>query len=159
MKDFGLLALRLAIGAIFIYSGYNKLGPGNEMAAIAMGKMIGPESAGAFWAYFVGLAELVGGLMVLLGVFAGYAASWLSVIMVVAILAVHWKGPFTGMFAPLAILGGTLALIGSGAGAYRLVKTECHCPKCKAMCSDGKCEVNTGDKDCGCCSCGPEENK
>lgn len=160
MKDFGLLALRLAIGAIFIYAGYGKLGAGHEMASGMFGKMIGPESAGSFWAYFVGLAEVVGGLMVLFGVFATYASTWLSIIMVVAILVVHWSGPFSSMFGPLAILGGTLALMGSGAGRYRLVQTECHCPKCKAMCADGKCDDKGGNCDSskeekgGCCGGG-----
>lgn len=150
MKDIGLLALRLAIGAIFIYAGYGKLGANHEMVSGMMGKMIGPESAGSFWAYFVGLAEVAGGLMVLLGVFATYAAAWLSVIMVVAILAVHWSGPFAAMFAPLAILGGTLALMGSGAGAYRLVQCECHCPKCKE--ADAKCDKES--EKAGCCGSG-----
>lgn len=160
MKDFGLLALRVAVGAIFIYAGYNKIGPGHAMTVGMMGKFIGPESAGSFWAYFVGTAEMLGGLMVLFGVFASYAATWLSVIMVVAILAVHWNGPFSGMFAPLAILGGTLALMGSGAGSYRLVQTECHCPKCKAMCADGKCDDKVGscgsskEEKGGCCGGG-----
>ncbi|MCX6779958.1 MAG: hypothetical protein NT034_02125, partial [Candidatus Magasanikbacteria bacterium] len=34
---------------------------------------------------------------------------------------------------------GTLALLGTGAGRFRLVQTECHCAKCKAMCADDKC--------------------
>ncbi len=141
MKDFGLLALRLALGVIFIYAGYEKLGPGHAMAVGMFGKMIGPESAGAFWAYFVGLAEFVGGLMVLLGVFATYASAWLSVIMVVAlVLLARTGGGFMNLFTPIAVLGGTLALLGSGAGSYRLVQCECHCPKCKAMCGDGQCE-------------------
>lgn len=155
MKDFGLLALRVAIGAIFIYTGYGKIGAGHEGATAMFGKLIGPESMGSFWAYFVGLAEFAGGVMVLLGVFATYASVWLSIIMIVAILAVHASGPFTGMFAPLAILGGTLALMGSGAGAYRLVESECHCPKCKEM--GAKCEKEMGSeagKEGGCCGGG-----
>lgn len=143
MKDFGLLALRLALGAIFIYAGYGKLGANHAMVSGMMGKMIGPESAGSFWAYFVGGAELLGGVMLVLGVFACYAAMWLSVTMIVAILVVHISGPFSSMYAPLAILGGTLALIGSGAGRFRLVQTECHCPKCKAMCEE-KCAPKAG---------------
>lgn len=150
MKNFGLLALRLAIGAIFIYSGYGKLFTNHEMVAGMMGKFIGPASAGSFWAYLVGSVEFFGGFMVLLGVFATYAAALLSVVMVVAIMTVHWSGPFTGMYAPLAILGGTLALMGSGAGRYRLVSMECFCPKCKAMFPGGKCEPKPGETG-GCC--------
>jgi len=152
MRDFGLLALRVAVGMIFIYAGYGKLGMNHEMASGMFAKMIGPETAGSFWAYFVGSAELLGGLMVLLGVFATYAATWLSIIMVVAILTVHWNGPFSGMYAPLAILGACLALMGNGAGGYRLVESECCCPKCKEM--NAKCK-----KEGGCCGGKCEEKK
>lgn len=158
MKDVGLLALRLALGAIFIYAGWGKLGANHAMVSGMMGKMIGPESWGSFWAYFVGSAEVLGGAMLILGVFACYAAAWLSVIIVVAILVVHWSGPFSSLVGPLAILGGTLALLGTGAGRFRLVKTECHCPKCKAMCADDKCEpkseMGKAPEMGGCCGSG-----
>lgn len=154
MKAFGLLGLRLAIGIIFIYMGYGKLGPNHAMATGLFSGMGLPGSAAA---YVVGLLEMVGGLMVLLGVFAGTAAMWLAIIMIVAMLTVHKGGPFMGYFLPLAVLGGCLGLIGTGAGAYRLVKMECHCAKCKSV-VDGGCstEKNCGDacgdkKENGCC--------
>jgi len=153
MKDFGLLALRLALAFIFIYSGYMKLGPSNAMASGMFGKLIGPESWGSFWAYFVGGVEFFGGLMLLLGVFASYAAVVLSIVMVVAIFTAHWGGPINGYFLPLAVLGGTLAIMGNGAGCWRLVKTECHCPKCKAMCSSEK-SMGKGEEMDGCCGKG-----
>lgn len=152
MKAFGLLALRVVIGAIFIYSGYLKLIPGHAVAAGLFTKM-GFVGGGSFWAYFVGLFELVGGLMALLGIFAGIAAVWLAIIMVVAILSVHWAGPFTGMYAPLALLGGCLALMGVGAGPWRLVKCECCCKKCKAAMaekSEGGCCDKNKKMDGGC---------
>ena len=153
MKDFGLLALRLALAFIFIYSGYMKLGPSHDLVSGMFGKLIGPASAGSFWAYFVGGVEFFGGLMLLLGVFASYAAVVLSIVMVVAIFTAHWGGPINGYFMPLAVLGGTLAIMGSGAGCFRLVKTECHCPKCKAMCSSEKSMSKDEDMD-GCCGNG-----
>jgi len=155
MRDAGLLALRIALGILFVYMGYSKLGPNHAMSSGMFAKFIGPEYAGSFWAYFVGLAEFVGGLMVLLGVFASYAAAWLSIIMVVALLTVHLGGPVSGYFLPLVTLGGTLALMGSGAGCWRLVKTECHCPKCKSMCSMDKCDskgaMEKSEEMGGCC--------
>lgn len=158
MRDFSLLALRLAIAFIFIYSGYVKIFTNHAMVSGMFGKLIGPESAGSFWAYFVGSAEFFGGLMVLLGVFATYAAVWLSIIMVVAIFTAHLGGPVTGYFLTVSLLGGCLALIGNGAGRFRLVQKECCCPECKTMCSekhDGS-EVSSKDsEECcggsGCC--------
>ncbi len=154
MKDAGLLALRIAIAFIFIYSGYGKLFTNHAMVSGMFAKLIGPESAGSFWAYFVGAAEFFGGLMVLFGAFASYAAVWLSIIMVVAIFIAHWGGPISGYFMPLAVLGGTLALVGNGAGCWRLVKTECHCPKCKMIESPkgGCCSMDKKSESGGCCS-------
>jgi putative oxidoreductase len=154
MRDFSLLALRLAIAFIFIYSGYAKIFTNHTMASGMFGKLIGPESAGSFWAYFVGGAEFFGGLMVLLGVFATYAAAWLSVIMVVAIFTAHWGGPINGYFLVVSLLGGCLALLGNGAGRFRLVKKECCCPECKAMCSDKHGDakvVGKGEESDECC--------
>lgn len=160
MKALGLLALRLAVGIIFIYMGYGKLGPNHAMAS-GMFQSLGFPGGGSFGANFVGTFELVGGIMVILGVFATYAATWLSIIMIVAMLTVHKGGPFMGYFLPLAVLGGCLAIMGGGAGRYRLVKMECHCPKCKGAmgemkedgCCGGKCEGKCGD-DKMACSCG-----
>jgi len=173
MKNFGLLAMRITVGVIFIYMGYNKIFLSHSASSGMFAKVIGPVFAGSFWAYFVGTAELVGGLMVLLGAYTSYAAAWLAIIMVVAILTVHAGGKFTGYFLPLAVLGGTMALMGMGAGKYRLIKTECHCPKCKASdaantnggccvkkesscCSTGM-DKSYSEKECG--SCGSEEKK
>lgn len=151
MRSAGLLALRVAIGIIFIYMGYGKLGPNHEAtAAMMVGLGFGSGSAAA--AYLLGLLEFVGGFMVLLGAYVGIAGVWLSIIMVVAILTVHRGGPVFGYFLPLSILGGLLALIGSGAGQHRLVKTECRCKICQGGKAGGAC----GD----CCAGGkPEETK
>ena len=150
MRCFGLLALRIALAFIFIYSGYGKLGPNHIVASGMFASLIGPESAGSFWAYFVGAAEFFGGLMLLLGVFARYAAIWLSIIMIVGIFTAHLGGPASGYFLSVALLGGTLAIMGSGAGCFRLVKTECHCSKCKTMVVGGCCKVDKKHEG-GCC--------
>lgn len=153
-KNVGLLALRIAVGVIFMYMGYLKLGPGHNLAT-GMFAGMGLPGGGNFWAYFVGTLEFVGGAMVILGAYARYAAAWLAVIMVVAMLTVHRGGPFVGYFLPLSVLGGCLALLGTGAGRYRLLKAECCCKTCKAMYAGqeggcdgcgGGCGGNCGDK-------------
>lgn len=158
MKSLGLLALRIALGIIFIYMGYNKLGPGHEgtvkmMASIGFG-------GGVFMAYLVGLLEFVGGLMILLGVYASYAAMALSVVLLGALLTVHRGGPVKGYFLALSCLGGLLALAGAGAGCYRLVKKQCCCKECKdgaqsGCCGGGKCGPDgmKGGSQCDCKEC------
>lgn len=136
LKPWGLLALRAALAFVFIYAGYSKLGPGHEQAVQGMAAMFG--GAGNFWATFVGLLEVVGGLMVLLGVFAPIAAGWLAVIMVVAIFKAHWGGPVTGYFLPISLLGSCLAILSIGAGKFRFLKMQC---------PDKNCSVNN----VGCC--------
>ncbi len=150
MKAAGLLGLRLALAFIFIYSGYGKMFVGHEMASGMFSAKLGlPGSATA---YFVGGLEVLGGLMVLLGVFAKYAATWLAVIMVVAILAVHRGGPVNGYFLTTSLLGACLAIMGVGAGPWRLVKTQCHCKMCVSAnncCAGEKKEGKEGDSCCG----------
>lgn len=140
LKSSGLLALRIALAIIFIYSGYQKLFPAHAMTVEMFGKM-GFSPAG-FWTWLVAIVEFFGGLMILLGVYARYAAVPLAITMIVAIIVVLRGGPVTGSFLPLAMLGGCLAILGVGAGKFRLVKNECHCGHCKMM---GK------DQPGGCC--------
>lgn len=142
MKAAGLFALRLAIATIFIYAGFNKVAIGHTMAS-GMFASMGLPGGGSLWAYLIGGLEIIGGAMVLLGVFARYAACVLSIILIVAMLTIHRTGPFTGFFLPLSLLGGTLAILGGGAGKWRLVKTECCCKACKI--------ANTEIKEGGCC--------
>ena len=147
-KGVGLFLLRLALASIFIYAVYNKLGPGHD-GAVGMFKALG-FGAPEFWAYFVGLAEVIGGAMLILGVYVCYAAAWLAIIIVVALLTAHRGGPFMSLFAPIATLGGLFALIGTGAGKLSVMGKKCEenacapkegCCNKKAMsCTCGKCD-------------------
>jgi putative oxidoreductase len=161
MKSWGLLALRVALGVIFILHGWFLLN--NHEMAVGLFSKVGIPAANVA-VYLVGVLELAGGLMVLLGIMAGFAAMWLAVIMLVALLTVH-RGMdfFPGQFGPAATLGGLLALIGTGAGRYRLMKQECRCKKCRGGSGGcdhgGDCHCGGGKKDgdmknSGGCTCG-----
>lgn len=147
-KSWGLLALRLAIGFIFIYMGYSKLGPGHAGAVAMMAGKVGWPGGGEFWAYFVGSLELLGGIMLILGAYVRVAAVWLAIILLVAMATVHRGGRINGYFLPLAMLGSIAALSGTGAGRYRLIKQECWCQDCRN--GDGGCSCGPG----GGCGCG-----
>lgn len=124
--DFGILALRLSVALIFIYSGWMKLG-NIEMIGGMLGGMgfFWPM----FWAWVLALTEFVGGILVLVGVYTKTASALLAITMVVAILTAHLQGPLNAAFPAIAMLGATLALFGLGAGKYRLMKnmSECVC--------------------------------
>lgn len=123
------LPLRLVLGVVFIAHGLDKLfgtfgGGGFQATAAAFGEM-GLQPSW-FHAALGGGGELVGGILVLLGLFTRFGAFLTASTMVVAILLVHLPN---GLFAkdggfeyPLSLLGAALTLLLSGAGPISLDK-------------------------------------
>ena len=124
-SDLGLLALRLMLGLVFLGHGAQK----------AFGAFGGPGLAGAtgfmaslglrparFWAATAAFGELVGGALVLLGLFTPIGAALIAITMAVAIVKVHApKGFFIqngGYEYSLVLLVAALTLAATGAGAY-----------------------------------------
>lgn len=122
-RNFSLFALRLAVAAIFIYHGWDKL---NNIAGTAE-FFANYFPAATFFAWVVALVEFVGGLAILLGVFPTMAAFLLAVVMLVALLTVHRTGDFKSMELPIALLGATLGIVGGGSGSWKVMKDDCAC--------------------------------
>jgi putative oxidoreductase len=127
MIDVGLLVLRLVLGVIFIGHGAQKLfgsfgGPGLKGTAQGF-EQIGLRP-GRLMAILAGLAEFVGGILMILGFLTPLAALVLIVVMIVAVLTVHLKNGFFatsgGYEFNLALAGMALTLLIVGAGAYSL---------------------------------------
>lgn len=130
MRNWGLILLRVAIAAVFIYHGWGKL-HSIEQTAGFFGKS-GIPFAG-FFAWVVALVEFFGGIAVLLGVYIRFAAKLLGVVMIVALLTAHLGGPWKSAELPIALLGGLCALVGIGGGKWQVMKKEC-LPWCKTCC-------------------------
>ena len=127
MQTYGPAVLRLAVGTIFVAHGAQKLfgvwgGPGLSGTAASMGQLgLGP---GLPLAVLVAAVELIGGLMLILGAFALFAALALAIVMGVAIWKVHLAAGFflaTGGYEyNIVLLGALICLMLTGPGAFSI---------------------------------------
>jgi putative oxidoreductase len=117
--------LRLALGVIFIAHGSQKvLGAFGGKGLSAWMNGSAPLGLKPAWLWLAAAArsELIGGILVLLGLLTRVGAFLIACVMVVAILGVHWGAFFNpaGMEYPLALLAISLALMVSGGGLLSL---------------------------------------
>ncbi|HXV21874.1 MAG TPA: DoxX family protein [Desulfuromonadales bacterium] len=118
-REFGLLLLRLGIGAMFLYHGWPKLvgGPEKwEKVGLAM-QFAGVHAVPTAWGLAAALSEFAGGLCLILGLFFRPACLLLTITMAVAANMHLGKGE--GILAAshaieLGILFFSLLFIGPG---------------------------------------------
>ena len=118
-SDWGLLILRVAIGAIFFVHGFQKFAmwkmqPSEQMSKEMINLM-----------RFLSIVEPLGALAVLTGFLTQFAAIGLGIIMVGAIKmkSILWHKKFTGDGGwefDLIILAAMVVLLFSGAGSFAL---------------------------------------
>ncbi|HZH31409.1 MAG TPA: DoxX family protein [Pyrinomonadaceae bacterium] len=118
------LPVRLALGVIFIAHGAQKVfgawgGPGWAKFTAASAPF-GFMRPAWLWMGMAAIAELVGGLLVLLGLLTRAGAFFLAATMLVAMFGVHWNSGFflsnRGIEYTVALLGMSLALLIAGGG-------------------------------------------
>lgn len=113
-----LLALRLALAAVFVPAGLQKLGAMAE--AQASFALVGIPFPGAM-AWVVALAEVAAGLGLLAGVLPRLAGAGMALTMLVATALVTWpRMGFQGSRLELALLAMGLAIALAGAGRFTL---------------------------------------
>lgn len=119
------LPLRLALGAVFVahgaqklfgaFGGYGLEGTGGWMDSIGL-------SPGYLLALLAGLVEFFGGIAVIIGLLTRPAALAASALMVVAITSVHLQNGFfmsnNGYEFGLTLLAGFVSLLISGPGRF-----------------------------------------
>jgi putative oxidoreductase len=131
LPNVGLLILRIGLGSVMFAHGAQKLlgwygGPGIQGFVGWMASMGVP----AWLAWLAILAEFVGGLAVILGLFARLGALAFAANMVVAIGLVHWQVGFfntqagAGWEYPWALLTASLALALLGPGPLAIADLE-----------------------------------
>jgi putative oxidoreductase len=119
LQPLALLVLRLSLGASMVGHGYLKLFHGLSQHVHMVASLGLPPWLG----YVSALAEFLGGLALLAGIFTRPAALFVGIDMVVAIAKVHWRnGLFSpaGYEFPLALAAIAFALIFFGAGPISL---------------------------------------
>jgi putative oxidoreductase len=126
--DLALLFIRLALGAIFIVHGAQKLFPGlmggEGMSGFTKFVETLQVPAPQVMAYLAAISEFGGGILVLLGLFARIGGLAIAGVMIVAIVKVHLKNGFfadnKGYEYQLALLSMALAVAIAGAGRIGL---------------------------------------
>jgi putative oxidoreductase len=116
--------LRLALGAVFVAHGAQKVlgsfgGPG--LNSFTSGNtpfsFMKPASA---WLAAAAFFELIGGIMVFLGLLTRVGAFLITCVMLTAVIGIHWPNFFAsnrGIEYPMTLLAISLALMISGGGA------------------------------------------
>ncbi len=119
----GQLALRLALGSIFIYHGYAKLFVMGMPAVTGFMTSLGLPFP-TLMAYLVSYGELVTGVLLIVG----FAIFWVSIIDIiiasVAFLTVHMSKGFAvssgGYEFIILILAASVSMLTTGAGKYSI---------------------------------------
>ena len=120
--DAGLFILRLAIGALFIAHGAQKVFVFGLSGVSSGFAHMGIPMAGVS-APFIALLELLGGIALVIGLLTRLASLGLFLDMLGAISFVHFKNGFfmpNGYEFALTLAAATLALVLTGAGAFSL---------------------------------------
>ncbi len=126
-QSWGPFPIRLALGIIFMAHGSQKLfgwfgGGGLHGTAKSFADLgIKPELV---WAVVVAIVEFFGGLAVICGLLTFWAASFLAITMIVAIIKVHWPNGFflakKGYEYNLILLASSVSLMITGPGRLAL---------------------------------------
>ena len=160
-KSLGLLVLRIVLGAVFIYHGITKFqNPGMAdfigWAASSMGLNF---FSAEIWFNIVKYTEVIGGAMLILGLWTWLATVLLLAVMAVAINVKGWSIQKSELEMVLA--GSLIALMLSGAGKYALMTKKhmhmgCGCSGGNCNCGSS-CACRNASWSCKCsvwnCSC------
>jgi putative oxidoreductase len=141
------LLIRLGVGIAFLYHGIDKVMNIENVAGFLSTLSLG----GLGMAWFLAIAEIAIGISFILGVFTFYTAILAIIIMIVAIVKVHFQNGYSimtgGYEYQLLLLLGSLGIIFSGPGRYSVwYKKLSGCENCEC----GKNSEGSKNK-CECC--------
>ena len=121
--DIGLTVLRVVVGIVFVFHGYDKLFNSGIPGVTGFFTQIGAPLPG-MTAPLVSILEFAGGVALILGLFTPVVGVLLAADMLGAIFLVHLPAGFSaangGYEFVLTLFGAALALALTGPGAYAL---------------------------------------
>lgn len=117
-QGLALFLLRVALGIVFIVHGLPKI---KNLAGTRKGFEQMGVPAPALTSLFAALAEFVGGILLVVGIYTGWASLALAINILGAMLFVKWKQPFVaGWEFDLVLFIMAITLLLAGAGSYTL---------------------------------------
>jgi putative oxidoreductase len=114
--DLGMFLLRLAVGTTFIMHGSQKLFTNTAAMTAGFEKMGFP--APGIMVLLAGIAEFVGGILLIFGLGARFAAAAQAVVMAVAIVMAHGFSSWKAIEFPVVLLAAVLLVMLGGAGGW-----------------------------------------
>ncbi|MEK7176838.1 MAG: DoxX family protein [Patescibacteria group bacterium] len=122
-RDWAPLVLRLALGTVFAWHGYDKIFTiGHEGVTGFLGSLGLPLPS--LMAYILAYGEFIGGLLLIVGLFTHWAAKFGLIVALVAFFTVHVSNGFSianGGYEFIMLIGAaSLSLLITGAGKYSL---------------------------------------
>jgi len=126
LNDITNWGIRAAIGVVFIVQGSGKFNPG-------FANMLGNMGIPVEMQIPIALAEVVGGILLIVGVLSRISASLLAIIMLGAIFVVKGASNLTGnggYAIDLLILAGVLMVITAGPGRISIAHIVKKLPRC-----------------------------
>ncbi|MGQ7786057.1 DoxX family protein [Nesterenkonia sp. PF2B19] len=135
LTDLALLVARVALGVILVAHGWQKFDEWTVAGTAASFEGMGVPAASVSAAVVTG-AELIGGVLLIVGLFTPIAAAVNAVSMVVALFLVHAPaGLFVsegGYELVLAIFAGLVILVATGAGRFSVDRLIAPAPRRRA---------------------------
>ena len=110
LADYGDFLIRIVAGLIFVFAGYAKLTGKVDFTAMLTG--LGFPLPG-FLAFLVAVAELVGGVLLILGLWTYVAAILLAIVITFALVTVNISKGWNDFRYPLLLLAVLIRYIGT----------------------------------------------
>lgn len=121
--NFGILFLRISVGIMMMLHGLPKMAGGEEKW-VALGsamKYFGIESGYVYFGMLAGIMEVIGGLLLALGLVNNLAALILLIPMIVAVvMQANTTGTYIAIAHPLKMAFVFIAMLFTGPGKYSI---------------------------------------